>query len=143
MERCDSLWAGVAPMSEAALSRERGLWLQLSVMAAVKKAGNEVMFPEEAVLAEQGRLLADHLIGGVSPLPYPAADIFGGFPSVLVQEIALFEPARLTALSEANSMVILFPEPATLSAEHLPEIVRTLALPIMWTAPPWQSNVAV
>jgi len=42
-------------MSEAALSRERGLWLQLSVMAAVKKAGNEVMFPEEAVLAEQGR----------------------------------------------------------------------------------------
>ena len=76
-------------------------------------------------------------------MPDPATDIFGGFPSVLVQAIAFFEPARLIALPGANSMVILFSEPATLSAEHLPEIVRTFALPKIWTAPPWQSNVAV
>lgn len=84
-----------------------------------------------------------HLIGGVSILPDPKVDIFGDFPSALVQEIALFEPARLIVLLGANSMVILFPEPATLSAVHLPEMVRTLVLPMIWAGPPWQSSVAV
>jgi hypothetical protein len=80
---------------------------------------------------------------GVSAFAAPTELIVGGFPSTLVQMIALLEPTMLTLAAGPNSMVILFSEPAKSRLEHLPVMVRALLLPTISALPPTQSRVAV